>query len=58
MAQKDLIPMNKRTVEEQKRITSAGGKASGKARRNKALLKDCLEILMERKWSTNQPVRK
>lgn len=49
MAQKDLIPLNQRTIEEQKRITSAGGKASGKARRNKALLKDCLEILMERK---------
>lgn len=49
MAQKDLIPLNQRSKEEQKRITSAGGIASGKARRNKAMLKDCLSILMERK---------
>lgn len=28
------------------------GKASGKARRNKKLLKDCLEILLEQKVST------
>ena len=49
MAQEDLIPLNKRTIEEQKKIASAGGKASGKARRNKALLKDCINILMEQK---------
>ena len=49
MAQKDLIPLNQRTKEEQKRITSAGGIASGKSRRNKALLKDCINILMEKK---------
>jgi hypothetical protein len=29
-----------------------GGKASGKARRNKALLKDCLDILLEKKIET------
>lgn len=49
MAQEDLIPLNKRTIEEQKKIASAGGKASGKARRNKAMLKDCINILMEKK---------
>lgn len=46
---KNLTPLNKRTIEEQKKITSAGGKASGKARRNKAMLKDCINILMEQK---------
>ena len=50
MAKEDLIPLNRRTKEEQKRITSAGGIASGKSRRNKAKLKDCLDILMEKKF--------
>lgn len=45
----NMRPMNTLTVEEQKKITSAGGKASGKARRNKAMLRDCLQILMEKK---------
>ena len=31
MAQKDLKPLNTRTKEEQKRIASMGGKASGEA---------------------------
>ena len=50
MAQKDLIPMNKRSVEEVKAMQRKGGINSGKARRNKALLKDCLQILMEKKY--------
>ena len=58
MAQKDLIPLNKRTIEEQKKITSAGGKASGKARRNKALLKDCINILMEKKYLDEETGKK
>lgn len=49
MAQEDLIPLNKRTKEEVKEITRRGGINSGKARRNKALLKDCINILMEQK---------
>lgn len=44
-----LISIGDRTIEEQRKITSAGGKASGKARRNKALLRDCINILMEQK---------
>ena len=32
----NLIPMNRRTEIEQKRIATMGGKASGKARRQKA----------------------
>lgn len=49
MAQEDLIPLNRRTIEERKEIARRAGKASGKVRRNKALLKDCINILMEQK---------
>ena len=45
----NLKPQNKRTKEEQREIARKGGQASGKARRNKALLKDCINILMEQK---------
>lgn len=45
----NFVSIGDRTMEEQRKITSAGGKASGRARRNKALLKDCLQILMEKK---------
>lgn len=45
----NLIPVTKRTKEEAKEISSKGGKKSGKARRNKALLRDCLQVLMEQK---------
>ena len=38
-----------RTSEEAKKRGSAGGIKSGKARRNKAMLRDCLQILMEKK---------
>lgn len=50
MAQKDLISLADRTTEERHKLAVAGGKASGKARRNKALLRDCLEILLEKKY--------
>lgn len=53
MAQKDLIPVTQRTKEEAKAISRKGGINSGKARRNKAMLKDCLEILMEKKMQGN-----
>ena len=49
MAQKDLVPMNKRTKEEQKRIATMGGKASGKARKEKATMKKMLEACLEMK---------
>ena len=45
----NMRPMNTLTEEEQKKIARKGGIASGKARRNKALLKDCINILMEQK---------
>ena len=39
-----------RSTEEAKKRGSAGGKKSGEARRNKAMLKDCLSILLEKKF--------
>ena len=44
--EKNLIPMNKRTVDEQKRITTMGGKASGEARRKKRDLKNIVNLMM------------
>lgn len=46
----NLKSLADRTTEEQRRIATLGGKASGKARRDKKMLKDCLEILMEKKY--------
>ena len=39
-----------RTKEEATKRGRNGGIKSGKARRNKAMLRDCLEILMEKKY--------
>lgn len=47
MAKKDLIPLNKRTKDEQKKIQSKGGKKSGESRRKKKLLKDCMIDLLD-----------
>ena len=47
MAQKDLKPLNTRTKEEQKRIAKMGGIASGRARKEKKMLKDTLIALLE-----------
>lgn len=46
MAKEDLIPMNERTKEEQKKIATMGGIASGEARRRKRSIKDSLDILL------------
>lgn len=46
MAQKDLIPFNKRTEEEQKKIARMGGIASGKARREKQKTQQILADLV------------
>ena len=43
----NLVPMNKRTKEEQKEIATAGGIASGEARREKKALKEELLLLLE-----------
>lgn len=49
----NMRPMNTLTKEEQKKICSAGGRASGKVRRDKKKLKDCLEVLLETKIDTD-----
>ena len=46
--EQNLIPFNERTESEKRAIATAGGKASGKARRNKKLLRDCIDYLLER----------
>lgn len=45
----NLIPFDKRTESEQREIRSAGGKASGKARRRKAALRDVMNRLITMK---------
>lgn len=47
MAYEDnLIPQSERTKDEQRRIARKGGKASGKARRDKKAMKETLETLL------------
>lgn len=45
MAKEDLIPLNKRTKEEQKEITQKGGIKSGEVRREKAKMKSAVKLL-------------
>lgn len=47
----NLIPTNKRSKEEVRRNASKGGKKSGEVRRQKKLLKDCLDILLEKDYT-------
>jgi len=55
--EKNLIPFNQRTEEEQRTIRSAGGIASGAARRRKRSLKEAADLYLSlpvsdrRKWS-------
>lgn len=49
MAHDNLIPMNKRTKEEQSRIAKMGGIASGKVRQEKKKMKELLEMMLETK---------
>ena len=44
--QENLIPMNERTKEEQKKIATMGGIRSGEVRREKATMKATLEKLL------------
>ena len=46
MNEDNLIPFNERTEEEQRRIASMGGKASGEARRRKKTLKEQFDLLL------------
>lgn len=54
MAQKDLIPLTDRTPEQVKAITTAGGVASGKARREKRKTLDLLELALSGKIKTKK----
>ncbi len=47
MARKDLIPFNRLTEEEQKKLAIKGGQASGEARRKKRDLKEKLAVALE-----------
>ena len=42
----NLIPINERTTEEQREIQSAGGRASGAARRRKRALKEAADLYL------------
>ena len=46
MAQKDLIPLNQRTKEEQKEICSKGGKKSGKVRREQKTYREMAKAML------------
>lgn len=48
MNEDNLIPFNERTEEEQRRIASMGGKASGEARKRKKTIKDTLDLLLSK----------
>lgn len=48
----DLIPLNKRTPEEVREITSKAGKASGASRRRKKQLRELLEIALSKETAT------
>lgn len=43
----NLIPFHERTEEEQRRIRSEGGKASGEARRRRRSLREAMNLLLE-----------
>ena len=43
----NLISIGERTIEEQREITSAGGRASGESRRRRKALKESMEMLLE-----------
>ncbi len=55
--EKNLVPFDKRTESEQRKIASEGGKASGEARRAKKTLREYADFLLSlpvadrRKWN-------
>jgi hypothetical protein len=46
LAQKDLIPLNQRTKEEQKEICSKGGKKSGEVRREQKTYREMAKAML------------
>lgn len=57
MADENLIPFNERTEEEQRAIATQGGIASGVARRNKKMLRECLEMLLEKEITDKNGIK-
>lgn len=55
MAEKDLIPMSKRSKDEAKKLGKKGGISSGRSRRNKKTLKAILKNAMPLKLSELPP---
>ena len=54
----NLIPMNRRTKSEQRKIATAGGKASGAARRKKRDMRKAAEMLLNMPVSNKQSTMK
>ena len=48
----NLVSLADRTTSEKREIATKGGLASGKARRNKKILRDCIDYLLEREDKT------
>lgn len=50
----NLIPTTKRSKSEVRKNAAKGGRKSGEVRRQKKLLKECLEELLEKDWENRQ----
>jgi hypothetical protein len=50
----NLIPTTKRSKSEVRKNAAKGGRKSGEVRRQKKLLKDCLDELLQRQWENRQ----
>lgn len=57
MAKEDLKPFNTLTEEEQKKLASKGGKKSVEVRREKRLLREELELLLEMMDKNNNTIQ-
>lgn len=58
MSREDLISIGDRTTEEQQRICSAGGKASGVSRRRKRSLKEAADLFLSLPVTDNKTFNK
>ena len=56
MSEIEKYQFDNRTAEEQRKIASAGGKASGEARRNKRDLREALELLLDKDYTDKKGV--
>lgn len=53
----NLIPLNQLTMVEQRKIQSTGGKKSAKARQEKRLMKDILQILLSMEVTQDKTIK-